>query len=169
MLSALFDSAATDAGASTHHHTSFDAAPASGDLEFREYYAEACPHCKNLDPAWQAAAAKAASSGSKVTFRQIECNDENWMPVKENEKLCEGIAGFPTMKMFKGDKELQEYMGGRSTSDMLDFVNNFDESKIAENMMPVGALAIAAMIGGSSMASQTSADENKKASYKAFL
>jgi len=165
VLSAIL-AAGADAHHHDHHNTSFEAAPAGENLEFREYYAEACPHCKNLDPAWQAAAAKASASGAKVTFRQIQCNDANWMPVKENEKLCEGIAGFPTMKMFKGDKELQEYMGGRSTSDLLDYVTNFDETKVAENMMPLGALALARYM----MSSQKQDDETKRMEeYKAFL
>lgn len=165
LLSNILDSViGADASVAQHHHTSFDAA-SPGDLEFREYYAAACPHCKHLDPAWQAAAAKVQASGGKVTFRQIECNDEQWNPVPENAQLCEGIAGFPTMKMFRGDKELQEYYGGRSASDLIDFVTNFKED-VAQGSMPLGALAIAAVAGASFM---KDSEEKKKEDTKHFL
>lgn len=165
LRSLIVDSLVKDSTSEGHHTTSFQA-PASEALEFREYYASACPHCKNLDPAWQGAAAKAAASGVKVTFRQIQCNDENWMPVKENEQLCEGIAGFPTLKMYKGDKELQEYMGGRSTSDLLEYVNNFDEATVAENRMPISVFVLAALMGSASVKTDR---EEKQAQLSAFL
>ena len=50
--------------------------------------------------------------------------------MEENAELCQNIPGFPTMKMFKGDKELDEYMGGRTADELLKYANEFDESKV---------------------------------------
>jgi len=126
-------------------------------LEFREYYAAACPHCKHMDGAWKAAAAE---NSGPVKFRQIECNDEHWRPVAENQEMCGGIPGFPTMKMFKDGKEVDEYVGGRSKDDLLNYVNGFDETKVGEAMMPLGALGFAALASSSE-----NKEEKKKAAF----
>merc|ERR1719245_1242187 len=68
-------------------------------LEFRDYYSAACPHCVDLDPAWKEAA---NSYHGPVTFRQIECRDNHWAAVPENQELCKGINGFPTIKLSAG-------------------------------------------------------------------
>eukprot|EP00434_Breviolum_minutum_P000446 symbB.v1.2.000381.t1/scaffold17.1/size449391/18 len=102
-------------------------------LELREYYAAACGHCQALAPAWKAA--QKAYIGP-VTFRQIECHDKNWNPVPENADLCKDIRAFPTIKMFKGGKELEDYEGNRSSSSLVDFAKQH-EKLLAQSAMPL--------------------------------
>mmetsp|Transcript_87236 Transcript_87236/g.154536 ORF Transcript_87236/g.154536 Transcript_87236/m.154536 type:complete len:148 (-) Transcript_87236:64-507(-) len=109
------------------HATSFD----DKGVELREYYAAACGHCQALAPAWKAA--QAAYAGP-VTFRQIECNDENWKPIAENEALCKDIDGFPTIKLFKDGQEVSNYSGDRSSEDIVKFAK--EHEKLVEQTMP---------------------------------
>jgi len=123
-------------GAAAAHSTSFDTA--SGDWEFRKYVADACPHCRHLKPAWEEAL---KNYDGPVKFRNVTCADDNWQPVKENEKLCENIMGFPTMKMFKGDQEIEEYQGARSGDALLNYVKNFDTTQTpTAAYMPLAAI-----------------------------
>ncbi len=42
------------------------------------------------------------------------------------------------MKMFQDGKEVDEYHGGRTADDLLNYVNNFDTSKVsAQTMLPM--------------------------------
>eukprot|EP00439_Symbiodinium_sp_Y106_P084327 s679_g25.t1 len=106
-------------------------------LELREYYAAACGHCQALAPAWKAA--QSAYSGP-VTFRQIECNDQNWNPVPENADLCKDVRAFPTIKtlgccwMFKDGEEISDYDGNRSSESLVNFAK--DHEKLLTQSMP---------------------------------
>lgn len=143
-------------GGSSTKATSFDSN--NGAWEFRKYVSDACPHCRHLAPAWSAA--ESAYSGP-VKFRTVTCADDNWMPVKENEKLCENIMGFPTMKMFKGDAEVAEYSGGRSKDDLLNYVNTFDFNNVRPAAMPVAALVAATAMTAMGFESAEEASERK--------
>lgn len=155
-------------------HTA-DAAPAamgaentsfaeSGGWEFRKYVADACPHCRHLKPAWDQA--EGAYSGP-VKFRNITCADDNWQPVKENEKLCENVMGFPTIKMFKGDTEVEEYQGGRSAEAMGNFVKNFDTTQTpTAAYMPLAALVGASMFQS---ANDVAEDSDRKQTIRDFM
>ncbi|OLQ01893.1 Protein disulfide-isomerase A3 [Symbiodinium microadriaticum] len=94
-------------------------------LELREYYAAACGHCQALAPAWKAA--QSAYSGP-VTFRQIECNDQNWNPVPENADLCKDVRAFPTIKMFKDGEEISDYDGNRSSESLVNFAKDHEQT-----------------------------------------
>ncbi|CAD7976725.1 unnamed protein product [Amoebophrya sp. A25] len=126
-----------------HHHTTSFAADGSDGLEFREYYASACPHCKHLEAPWKAAVGQYSGP---VKWTQIECNDENWAPVPGNEEKCAGIPGFPTMKMFKGGKEIDEYQGDRTSEALLNYVRGFEAQAPQTASVPIGAtLGLAAI------------------------
>ncbi|CAL1171002.1 unnamed protein product [Cladocopium goreaui] len=107
-------------------------------LELREYYAAACGHCQALAPAWKAA--QKAYIGP-VTFRQIECHDQNWNPVPENTELCKDIRAFPTIKMFKDGKELSDYEGNRSSASLVDFAKQH-EKLLKQSALPLLAAAL---------------------------
>eukprot|EP00933_Yihiella_yeosuensis_P062602 TRINITY_DN65592_c0_g1_i1.p1 TRINITY_DN65592_c0_g1~~TRINITY_DN65592_c0_g1_i1.p1 ORF type:complete len:168 (-),score=33.57 TRINITY_DN65592_c0_g1_i1:209-712(-) len=110
------------------HSTSFLGGSSSGSgskLEFREYYAAACPHCTSLAPAWKEAA---STYTGPVKFRQVECADNDWQPVAENEKICSNISGYPTLKLYKGDEEVASYQGDRSASSLVDFARQHEKT-----------------------------------------
>lgn len=118
---------------------------ATGDgsaYEFREYYASACPHCQRLAGIWDNAAKTHSSSATSgnVKWTQIQCADENWDPVKDNEDACKHIMGFPTMKMFKDGQEIAEYDGARKEEALIDWVNEKAGIKAASMPMDLGLL-----------------------------
>eukprot|EP00404_Azadinium_spinosum_P024190 CAMPEP_0180597184 /NCGR_PEP_ID=MMETSP1037_2-20121125/22199_1 /TAXON_ID=632150 /ORGANISM="Azadinium spinosum, Strain 3D9" /LENGTH=233 /DNA_ID=CAMNT_0022615715 /DNA_START=26 /DNA_END=728 /DNA_ORIENTATION=- len=94
------------------------------DLEFREYYSSGCGHCQALEPAWKDAAARYSGP---VTFRQVQCADENWNPIPENSSLCEEVHAFPTLKLFSGGKEVATYEGDRSADSLVDFAKQHEK------------------------------------------
>merc|ERR1712039_528942 len=110
-------------------------------IEFREYYATACPHCRHLEPIWQKAA---ASYTGPVQFKSIECADKDWRPVPENSTTCAGIRGFPTMKLFKDGKEVETYDGDRAVDALVKYAK--DHEGVVQQAMPplVAGLALAA-------------------------
>mmetsp|Transcript_124782 Transcript_124782/g.216399 ORF Transcript_124782/g.216399 Transcript_124782/m.216399 type:complete len:139 (-) Transcript_124782:60-476(-) len=107
-------------------------------LELRDYYAAACPHCQHLDPVWKEAA---TSYSGPVTFKQIECADESWKPVEENKEACADINGYPTIKLFNGDKEIAEYDGNRTASALKAFAKAHES--VAAAAMPCAAAILA--------------------------
>jgi len=139
---AAHDSAATGAAA----HDDIAAATAGGHdahgarLEFRDYYAAACPHCQDLDPAWKEAA-KQYGSGP-VTFRQIECQDKSWHPVAENAQLCGNIHAYPTLKLYAGDHEVATFDDDRTPDKLLSFAKEHETITAS-----AGAPVAAALLG----------------------
>merc|ERR1719262_1991492 len=71
-----------------------------------------------------------------VRFRSVECADENWKPVPENQQLCDqaDIEGYPTMKLYKNGHEVATYEGDRTPQSMVDFVRGHESA--AEQAMP---------------------------------
>lgn len=147
-------SALTDTTTSGAHHTSFGVNPSQ--MEFREFYAAACPHCVHLKPAWEQAVADYAKTGGKVHWRQIECNDNHWAPVPANEKLCKNIEGFPTMKLFdlsSGDDdnatEIAEYRGPRDAKSLVDWVQeqSGDAAAKGEEETATANIGVAGAVG----------------------
>merc|ERR1712048_1345623 len=108
-------------------------------MEFREYYASACPHCQELAPAWKDAASKYKGP---VKFRQVECLDDSWQPVKENEGLCNDVDSFPTIKLVDSSgKAVANYEGARTSDSLVDFVNQ--HAKMGTQSVPL----VAALLG----------------------
>ena len=145
------------------------AGTAGGDanLEFREFFAAACPHCTHLAPAWDAASKMHTGN---VKFRQIMCADEGWNPVPENAELCQNIMGFPTMKMFKDGKEVEEYMGGRSKDALVQFADKWGSETKQAGMGLVGAAAAIGFAGAMDSATQEKKQESEEQkTLKSFL
>jgi len=114
--------------------TAFAADAKSGGLELRDYFAAGCGHCKTLAPTWDEAA---AAYKGPVTFRKIECLDANWEPIKGNEQLCKDISGFPTIKMYHGDKELVDFEGPRTKEGLIDFAKQHEGSSAQAAAIPL--------------------------------
>eukprot|EP00928_Gymnodinium_smaydae_P047135 TRINITY_DN31441_c0_g1_i1.p2 TRINITY_DN31441_c0_g1~~TRINITY_DN31441_c0_g1_i1.p2 ORF type:complete len:195 (-),score=41.99 TRINITY_DN31441_c0_g1_i1:44-571(-) len=115
-----------------------------GGLEFREYFASACPHCVRLAPEWKAAAEQ---YHGPVRFRSIECADEQWQPVEANAKLCEGVHSFPTMKLYRDGKAIETYSGERNADALVNYAREHEglAKDVAEAALPAPALVLAAL------------------------
>mmetsp|Transcript_64581 Transcript_64581/g.154312 ORF Transcript_64581/g.154312 Transcript_64581/m.154312 type:complete len:162 (-) Transcript_64581:114-599(-) len=115
------------------------AATASGNgLEFREYYASACPHCQDMDPIWKEAA---KGYSGPVAFKQIECADDNWNPVASNASLCKGVHAFPTMKLYQNGSEIAAFNGERSPSALVKFAQAHEAVHTQAMPLALGMLA----------------------------
>jgi protein disulfide-isomerase A6 len=82
-----------------------------------EFYAPWCGHCKNLAPAWKAAATELAGTGFKIGAVDAT--------VHEKYSKQYGVQGFPTIKFIAPGKSdaPEDYQGGRSKDDIVAFCN----------------------------------------------
>ncbi|XP_057291473.1 uncharacterized protein LOC130614094 [Hydractinia symbiolongicarpus] len=83
-----------------------------------EFYAPWCGHCKNLAPTYEKVAT-AFKSEPNCVIAKVDADTEKDLGTRF------GISGFPTIKFFgKDNKEPEEYSGGRSEQDFIDFMND---------------------------------------------
>jgi protein disulfide-isomerase A6 len=84
----------------------------SNDLWLVEFYAPWCGHCKNLAPEW-AKAAKALKGIVKLGAVDMDAHPSVGSPYQ--------IQGFPTIKVFGGNKQKpSDYQGGRTAQAIVD-------------------------------------------------
>lgn len=82
-----------------------------------EFYAPWCGHCKNLAPTYEKVAA-AFKFEKDVVIANLDADQYKDLAEKY------GISGFPTLKFFpKGNKEGEDYEGGRDLEDFVSFIN----------------------------------------------
>jgi len=78
-----------------------------------------CGHCKALAPTWESLASDFASEPS-VLIAKVDAEAENSKALAEEQ----GVQSYPTIKYFpKGSKEAQDYEGGRTEKDFVEFMN----------------------------------------------
>lgn len=84
------------------------------------YHMSTCPHCIIMRPSWNAckAIAKKHIQHGWLCIAEVEYSHIQCLP-----EFMQGIKGFPTIKLFKGDKAL-EYQGDRSENSILKFIND---------------------------------------------
>jgi len=84
---------------------------------FVEFYAPWCGHCKSLAPVWDQLG-ESYSHVKDVVIAKVDADAEREIGGRF------GISGFPTLKFFpKGQKEAEEYSGGRTVEDFVTFLN----------------------------------------------
>ncbi len=77
-----------------------------------------CGHCKNLAPDYAKLAATFKDSPSSVLIAKVDADAHKELATKFE------VKGFPTIKWFpKGSLTPEDYEGGRSPAEMIDFVN----------------------------------------------
>jgi len=82
-----------------------------------EFYAPWCGHCKNLAPTYEKVA-EAFKAESNCVVAKVDADSEHDLAKRF------GVSGYPTIKFFsKTNKEGEEYSGGRSEQDFIDYLN----------------------------------------------
>jgi len=82
-----------------------------------EFYAPWCGHCKRLEPVYDQVG-KTFANEKNCVVAKVDADQEKDLGSRF------GISGFPTIKFFpKNNKEGEEYNGGRSEQDFIDFLN----------------------------------------------
>jgi len=86
------------------------------------FHADWCHYCKILMPEWE------KLEGLLVGNKKLSINkyEESANPDKFEE---ESIHGFPTIKVYKNDKFLENYKGERTAESMYDYLKNIAEQK----------------------------------------
>jgi len=103
---------------------------------FVAFTAPWCGHCKSLAPVWETLAEDYISEPS-VVIAKVDAEAEN-SKATANEY---GVTSYPTIKFFpKGSTEPEDYNGGRSEVELLEFVN----SKAGTYRTPGGGLTVTA-------------------------
>lgn len=85
---------------------------------FTLYYAEWCPHCKTVKPAFQAWAKNGfvTAAGKNVKVRMVE-QSEN-----PQEVAAKGVKGFPTFMLETAEGKTVEFQGERTPEAYLQFL-----------------------------------------------
>jgi len=82
-----------------------------------EFYAPWCGHCKNLAPTYEKVADTFKNEPNCIVAK-VDADSEKELGSRF------GISGFPTIKFFpKANKDGEEYSGGRSEQNFIDFLN----------------------------------------------
>lgn len=93
-------------------------------LALVEFYAPWCGHCKNLAPEYEKAAA--ILKEENVALAKVDCTN--------NQELCAGfeIAGYPTLKIFRGEDKFSDYRGGRTVDTIVKYMQMQNTPLITE-------------------------------------
>ena len=93
-------------------------ASGSGADTFTLYYAEWCPHCKTVKPAFQEWAKNGfvTAAGKQVKVRMVEQGE------KPEEVAAKGIKGFPTFVLETAGGKTVEFEGERTPEAYLKFL-----------------------------------------------
>ncbi|KAF9942972.1 hypothetical protein BGZ67_008603 [Mortierella alpina] len=95
-----------------------------------KFYSPQCGHCQRLAPAWEQVAVDHQHLEKTKNFKIAEVNclvegdicDEN------------GVSGYPTMKLFKSGKVIDDYNGGRSVAELSQYVvSKAEENAVVPN------------------------------------
>ena len=90
----------------------------SGADTFTLYYAEWCPHCKTVKPAFEEWSKNGfvTAAGKNVKVRLVEQSE------KPEEVASKGIKGFPTFLLETADGKAVEFQGDRTPQGYLKFL-----------------------------------------------
>ncbi|KAG3120012.1 putative protein disulfide-isomerase [Phytophthora idaei] len=82
-----------------------------------KFYAPWCGHCKSMAPTYETVAT-AFKKADNVVVAEVDADNHKELGSKF------GVTGFPTLKYFpEGSTEPEDYKGGRSEDDFVNFLN----------------------------------------------
>lgn len=82
-----------------------------------EFFAPWCGHCKSLAPKYEKVA-QTFEGETDVVIAKCDATENNDLATRF------GVTGYPTIKWFPmGNKEGEDYSGGRTESDFIEFIN----------------------------------------------
>ncbi|KAF9972872.1 hypothetical protein BGZ73_003939 [Actinomortierella ambigua] len=98
------------------HDNDFQKEVESGKNVLVEFFAPWCGHCKNLAPIYEKVATTFAGE-KNVVIANVDATVEKGIAEKHQ------IRGYPTIKFFAADGTIEDYNGGRSEKDFVEFIN----------------------------------------------
>jgi len=107
----------------------FDEIVGQGRPALVEFFAPWCGHCKNLAPIYEQLADAYSHAKHQVTIAKVDADGEG-RPLGQKY----GVTGFPTLKWFSADGEVETYESGRDLESLLDFITK--KSGVKSNIKP---------------------------------
>lgn len=86
------------------------------------FYMDMCPHCIMMKPAWRQA--KLAMDPKSVNIAEIEYSNMERLP-----KEMQDVRGFPSIKVYRGTRAVDEYLGERTPEGFLNFMRKYASAK----------------------------------------
>jgi protein disulfide-isomerase A6 len=105
----------------------FDSIVDGSKAAFVEFFAPWCGHCKSLAPEYEVVG-DAFAKINDVVVAKVDADKHKELGSRF------GVSGFPTLKFFpKGSKTPEDYNGGRSANDIIEFINGKTGSRAKVN------------------------------------
>lgn len=88
------------------------------DIILVEFFAPWCGHCKKLAPEYELAATKLKANDPPIALAKVDCVAE------ESKAVCSrfGVTGFPTLKVFRGVDNVEDYNGPREANGIVSYM-----------------------------------------------
>ncbi|XP_063715740.1 protein disulfide-isomerase A3-like [Symsagittifera roscoffensis] len=130
-----------------------------------EFFAPWCGHCKKLAPEYEKAATALLKNDPPIPLAKVDCTEAG----KES---CSkfGVSGYPTLKVFRGIENIEDYSGPREASGIISYMKSkagpaAKELKTVEDLTKIQASDEVYIIGffkeGSSLSSAFASASNK--------
>ncbi|KAF8977472.1 hypothetical protein BGZ46_007373 [Entomortierella lignicola] len=136
----------------------------SGKSALVEFYAPWCGHCKNLAPIYEKVAQDFQNDKNTVLIANVDATVDKTFADKYE------VSGYPTIKFFNANGQVEDYTGGRTEQDFIDFINQkTGTQRVAGGLLNSEAGRIPELdVLAEKFAKTSSQDEKKTISTKAI-